>query len=357
MCLGLQVVNTYSSYYKILFHFFSCIDFFRYYCWWQFGCIVGWWAVHHHQSKLPCNLPTTIGRRLKIFLEIKPSIWWQQPSAMASTLPSTILASCMHSTRTSDSKNIMWWLPDRTNFFVKDGVLHRVGRLCGVHFLEIWNAVSVLLTCSDQAVFCKKPIMRTLAKLLWLFLHQLQFILASYSSMHQTVCELQCVFLDLRGFLDFEENYCHETNASKTNCALMGVFTMDLTVAQDLFKAGVPVWLIWPLSKLPSIHVWKLVPLTRPEDMSIPLDASVYPSYSTIFHGCGDCQEKHTAISNDATSCLRYPNPFGTTHPLPIVNAPPVVPSTKWEAQSKKYSPCEYQLNKKNWIGISYCFR
>jgi hypothetical protein len=63
------------------------------------------------------------------------------------------------------------------------------------------------------------------------------------------------MYLELLGLLDYEEFYCHETGSSNRTSNIMGAFTTSLSVYDQLFHVGVPVWPVHPYSALHSF-VW-----------------------------------------------------------------------------------------------------
>jgi len=86
----------------------------------------------------------------------------------------------------------------------------------------------------------------------------------------------------ITALLNFEDCYCSQSMSSKKVDNIMGAFTHDFTVCDQLYQAGIPVWLIRPYSALHSICVRALKPLTKAINM-LPLEPSSCPKYPSIY--------------------------------------------------------------------------
>lgn len=115
-------------------------------------------------------------------------------------------------------------------------------------------------------------------------LYHLQAISMSFQTMKLIVPELQQVFLELPAFLDFEEFYGRGQSKIVIAHHLMGTFTTSQLVCQGMLDAGVPVWLIRPYDTLHSIRIQPMVSMKQSRSF-FPIDASIRPSYPTIFEG------------------------------------------------------------------------
>ncbi|KAK0231649.1 hypothetical protein EDD85DRAFT_747635, partial [Armillaria nabsnona] len=77
--------------------------------------------------------------------------------------------------------------------------------------------------------------------------------------------ETQRLALELRAYLDYYLLYCPHMDSpnvvppSALKFDLTGMFTTSTTVAQELFKAEIPVWLLCSLSVLPATRIDRAV--------------------------------------------------------------------------------------------------
>ena len=163
-----------------------------------------------------------------------------------------------------------------------------------------------------QPMFQDKMLPRLLGPVLANLLYRLQAISMSFHTMKLIVRELQQVFLELLAFLDFKEIYRHGRRETVVVHHLMGAFTTSQLVCQGMLDAGLPVWLIRPYDTLHSICIQDMVSMKQPRDF-FPVDASIRPSYPTIFEGKEDDISKYFAISKQVVNLWAFPNPFVST--------------------------------------------
>jgi len=132
--------------------------------------------------------------------------------------------------------------------------------------------------------------------------------------------------------------------SSKKVNNIMGAFTHDLAVCDQLYQAGIPAWLIRPYSTLHSIHVRALKPLTKAINM-LPLEPSSHPKYPSIYCRQGDVLDKYIMLDSDILCYLKYPNPFGSMHAQPLIAPLPPAMHSKCETRSQRYMPCKLYFN------------
>jgi hypothetical protein len=177
-------------------------------------------------------------------------------------------------------------------------------------------------------------------------LHRLEFIATNFRTMQLGVRETQRIYLELLAALDYEEIYRPLMVGSSTNtppviAKVMGAFTVDLTICDQLFRAGIPVWLLRPYSELHSIRVRALAPLQVADDV-FALDPVTRPTHPTIYCGGGDNAEKYRALAQHVLGYLRYPNPFGSIRAKHSITPPP---QSKREKRRQEHTPCGSLLN------------
>jgi hypothetical protein len=231
-------------------------------------------------------------------------------------------------------------MPDRTNFVLDNDVLYGVRKLERAWFLQLQALSLDLLQRADKPLFQNKSIPCELSKVLSNLVYRLETLSGSFFTIQCGVRNLQRTFLELKGFLDFEEHYRLQTSTPPTAVDLMGAFTSDPMVCHNLFRAGVPVWFIRPYSSLHSIRVRKLVPVTHADGL-LPLAPCSRPNCPTIYRGPGDRVDKYIALQARVLEFLKFPNPFGSSRTRPIVAPPPLVEPSKRQDRSKRYSPCK----------------
>lgn len=238
----------------------------------------------------------------------------------------------------------MRWIPERGSFVEDNLMLSGVGKLNHPDFARLEYLCLPLINRAKSPSLRDKLLVSQLTNVLEHLLHNLKFISTSFFTMRLGVRQLQRVYLELTGLLDYEEHY-RFGRLSKQTASIMGVFTTELAVCEHMFQAGIPVWLVRPSSALHSIRIRALAPLTKACD-HLPLDPSLRPSYSSIYRGRGDVIDKYFAIAKDILGYLRYPNPFGDMRAQPLVTPPPPIsgPSRR-EIRSQRFTPCKDVLS------------
>lgn len=247
-------------------------------------------------------------------------------------------------TSAKDRESIMWYIPHIADFVSDDGVFSNVGKLNRGTFLELQFLSLALIERADSSEFREQALVSQLTKILGNLLHRLEYISTSFYTMRLGVRQLQRVYLELTALLNFEGHFRSQSMSSNKVNNIMGAFTYDLAVCDQLYQAGVPVWLIRPYSALHSIRIRALARLTKVVDM-LPLEPSSRPKYSSIYRGPGDVLEKYIALASDILGYLKYPNPFGSMRARPLVAPPPPAAPSRREIRSQRYTPCKLYFN------------
>jgi hypothetical protein len=88
----------------------------------------------------------------------------------------------------------------------------------------------------------------------------------------------------------------------------VGTFTMNIRVAQDMFSAGLPCWLIRPSNEFDDQKIYKIGEIFHPKAY-IVLEPHKF-NYPVIFKGPATNTEKYRAIEVFARNFLCSRNPF-----------------------------------------------
>ncbi|KDQ49339.1 hypothetical protein JAAARDRAFT_51795 [Jaapia argillacea MUCL 33604] len=165
-------------------------------------------------------------------------------------------------TRPRDPANplsIMWWMPDQSSFIpVQNGLLSGLGKLADDK-LESFR--SLMLDCASRwnthwETGGKRADFRALYVAMKHAFVRLQDLATSFKEMMMGVVEFQRYYLELVAGLDYMEIYQPIMNGSAPPAAavapVLGVFTMQPSVVQWCWTAGIPVWFIRPRRSLPD---------------------------------------------------------------------------------------------------------
>jgi hypothetical protein len=96
--------------------------------------------------------------------------------------------------------------------------------------------------------------------------------------------ELQRCYLELTAYLDYMTIYEPRMDGSRPPATRVedtyGTFTSDPLVVQNFVTAGLPVWFIRPISRLPDTRIDNITPLLLPTSLKFD-DAT--PKFPTVF--------------------------------------------------------------------------
>ncbi|KAK0196157.1 hypothetical protein F5146DRAFT_997620 [Armillaria mellea] len=118
---------------------------------------------------------------------------------------------------------------------------------------------------------------------LWdnMFLDRLEVLPLTFERLQLSVAETQRLVLELQAVMDYVTVYCLRMvrtdtrppeNGQRADDHLSGVFTMNVTVIQECFRAGVPVWMIQPLADAARIRIDALGRIQEPEPPYVVLN-------------------------------------------------------------------------------------
>ena len=177
------------------------------------------------------------------------------------------------------------------------------------------------------------------------------YILTTLWHVQLGVSELQRFLLKLIGAADWYEVFeprrkvahtiCHEDSART-----LSAFTFSLEICDQLFRMGLPVYLVRPWDALPGICIQNTVDTINHKDL-YPEEAALNPTHRAIFHGAANDPMKYISIYNHSGSYFRYADPFGSfCAPVAALATPVVVTpaekALKRETMWQTYFPCTF---------------
>ena len=147
----------------------------------------------------------------------------------------------------------------------------------------------------------------------------LESIHTNFRQMSFAVRDVQRCWLDVTAMLDYIKIYKPHidstrlvVNSNPEKVAnTIGVFTIDVRIAQDFYHTGLPFWLIQPVSDFGKTNNLDIVPLLPPDNNVI---LTPHPfKYPVIFNSSGSSFYKYDSILGVARNFLRYPDPFNVS--------------------------------------------
>jgi hypothetical protein len=150
-------------------------------------------------------------------------------------------------------------------------------------------------------------------------LNRLRAISMSYREALISVRYLQRLWLELRALMDYLEIYrprmeLHSSAPPKV-ANVIGCFVHDVHVAERLFAAGIPYWLVRENSTFSSENILSIVTPIPPDNL-LQLE-DFRPPFPRIHMGDSNDQ-RYLRIFNYGCKALRYADPFSTGQPKGI---------------------------------------
>ena len=213
---------------------------------------------------------------------------------------------------------IIWWKPIIGDFNCSiGGPVSGLGKLCRPRCNELNTSIIFLInrvTKYQQSTQAEQhsPILQPSVKWLQQVFQQLLHVQMSFRHIEFIVRDLQRVWLHVWAILDYMEIYKPRmdghTPPGDGVADTIGTFTMSIRVAQDMFLAGLPCWLIRPSNTFGDQKIFSIREIFHPKDYVI-LEPHKF-NYPVIFKGPATALEKYRAIEIFACNFLCSQDPF-----------------------------------------------
>lgn len=213
----------------------------------------------------------------------------------------------------------MWWTPIIGDFSCspRSGPVAGLGKLCQPRYNELRTSFIFLrdrVKNYQQSTPSERtfPLIQPSVKWIQQVLDQLLSVQMSFRHIEFIVRDLQRVWLHVWAIIDYMEIYKPRMDGNAVPvdgvADTIGTFTTSIRVAQDMFLAGLPCWLIRPSSKFGDDKIYAIGQVFHPKDY-IVLEPHRF-KYPVIFEGPATDIEKYRAIENFARNFLCSQDPF-----------------------------------------------
>ncbi|KAK0492021.1 hypothetical protein EDD18DRAFT_1358443 [Armillaria luteobubalina] len=177
-----------------------------------------------------------------------------------------------------------------------------------------------------------------------MFLECIEGLPLVFERLKVSIAEMQQLVLELQAFIDYVSVYQPRMIGASPRPPedgqlavrhLVGVFTMNHTMAQECFRAGIPIWLIYPLTSAPTVCINALDEIQEPVPPFIVLSKSrlrVRP----VYIGLATDDDKYKAIETYTHSHLTMANLFLSSA---SVQAPSTLVPAKPSSMREHYEP------------------
>ncbi|KAJ7240655.1 hypothetical protein B0H12DRAFT_1074727 [Mycena haematopus] len=236
-----------------------------------------------------------------------PTLWPQEWEARYCHFP----AIARRGTRSE--LNIMWWDPGPQDFIHGTAITKGLGTLSTQRVTQLLKPINALVA-------------RLLIQNIGVRIELLQDVPTTYTKMVFGVTSLQRAFLELDALYNYMtiykpriDNYmiCKSTSAPIADC--VGAFTSVPAIAQQLWSARLPCWLLRPTHTFSKENILAVVPLKQPTGIAEDIPGTTAPR--PVYSG-NHTLEKIAAIQREAETNPWYYDPFDTHPPRSLSPSP-----------------------------------
>jgi hypothetical protein len=216
---------------------------------------------------------------------------------------------------------IIWWTPIIGDLSCSPnrGPVSGLWKLCQPRYNELRTAVLFL---NDRVTkYESTPVRGNHAalqpSLKWLqqVLDQLYSVNMSFRHIEFVVRDLQRIWLHVWAILDYMEIYKPRIDGfappADSVADTVGTFTTSIRVAQDMFLAGLPCWLIQSSSTFSDEKIFAIAEILHPKDYVV-LEPHKF-NYPVIFKGSATDVARFTVMERFARNFLCSQDPFAVS--------------------------------------------
>lgn len=219
---------------------------------------------------------------------------------------------------TLTAHSIIWWTPTIADLGSSPnrGPVSGLWKICQSRYYELRTAVQFLndrvTKYESNPARRNPPVLQPSLKWLQQVLDQLHSVHMSFRHISFVVRDLQRIWLHVWAILDYMEIYKPRMEGlappSKDIADTVGTFTMNIRVAQDLFLAGLPCWLIRSSKSFRDEKFFSIAEIFHPRDYVV-LEPHKF-NYPVIFKGPATAVERYRVIEKFARNFLCTQDPF-----------------------------------------------
>ncbi len=247
--------------------------------------------------------------------------------------------------------SIMWWNPIREDF----EPMLRHGWDIGIGFLP-YHELQLMGQCFErlnqrvekyQTKINPHPLTHSLSVNLHRTLSRLRAVAMTRKEVLFECRQVQRQWMELRALMDYIEIYEPHMDGrippAKATASVIGCFVREAHVAERLFSAGIPYWLIRPVSSFSTENILTITNVIQPKDV---LELDDYPvPFPRIYVGDSN-YNRFCAISKHGLKSLCYTDLFSDGNPKGIrphefvQSSSTVGPSRDHRNTSVRSQPC-----------------
>ena len=222
--------------------------------------------------------------------------------------------------------SIMWWNPTRIDVepAQHDGPNGGIGflphhelRLMGESCEQLNERADNYRANSDHNIH--HPVIKSICINLRRTFSRLRAVAMTRRELLFECRQVQWLWMELWALMDYIE--IHEPRMkglappAKETAKVIRCFVSEANIAEKLFAAGIPYWLIRPISSFAKENILSITTIVQPQQV-LELEDYVYP-FPRIYVGDSN-SNRFSAITDHGLKSLRYTDPFSDGNPRGI---------------------------------------
>ncbi|KAJ7020992.1 hypothetical protein C8F04DRAFT_1195901 [Mycena alexandri] len=239
----------------------------------------------------------------------------------------------------------MWWNPSPQDWLVGSAVTRGLGWLQPRRLSPLVAVVNKLVErCTEyRARFSEKlnPLFAELIQHIFMWLEQLQSLPTTFPKMLFALTSLQREVLELDALYEYITVYkeriaSYVPGSAPSVAQTVGAFMSSPGVAQQLWSAGIPFWLLRPTHVFDAENILEVVPLLEPHFGLPDPDVHAEPLHTPWYH-----DPFETSVSR-ARSPSPPPSASSSSHsvaPSPTIPSRDRAPQQRPQPSSSRYRP------------------
>ncbi|KAJ6592402.1 hypothetical protein B0H19DRAFT_1055127 [Mycena capillaripes] len=286
-----------------------------------------------------------------------PTLWPQQYTNHYSHMP--LIAK----KGTRPDLAAMWWDPSPQDFVVGSAVTRGLGRLKAARMSPIIDVVDrIVERCKVLEARSPELLIELFGELIahiLMWLEQLRTLPTTFPKMLFALTSLQREVLELDALYEYMtvykrrmNNYLVRSASGVAQC--VGAFVSHPSVAQQLWAAGIPFWLLRPTEVFDAENILEIVPLLEPS-LGLPdPDAHGAGAPPALYTG-NSTLEKIDAIHRASLYTPWYHDPFETGFDrAPSPSPAPIASTSSHAVTPTSFSPRPHPVRQKKHEPLRY---
>ncbi|KAG6875823.1 hypothetical protein C0992_002164, partial [Termitomyces sp. T32_za158] len=249
----------------------------------------------------------------------------------------------------NDPLHVIWWQPTIQEFVVDPSVLLGLGRLDPSCVARLRLACMPRVEQARRSEYQSMTLLQEHVTTILALLDRLTHLSMSFERARLCVREVQRAYLELWALIDWRDVFQPRVTGRIVHtgeiAGVVGCFTYNIGTCEDLYRAGIPVYLIRDFTTLHTMRIKTVITPIIPDET---ITSNLNVRYSTIYTGAATSSDKYRAIRRFTHFFHGFANPFNKHRvPLPRLPPEPTTSISNSQARALRYTPYARRTKKK----------